>query len=54
MAELLSMGPPVYWILGTNLPLNNIQNQNFICGGQGCNNDSITTKLYIASTYSDV
>lgn len=54
MAELLSMGPPVYWVLGTNLNLSNSSNQNIICGGQGCYNNSIVTKLYIASTYPDV
>lgn len=54
MTELLSMGPPVYWILKTQLPLSNISNQNLICGGSGCNEDSITTQLYVASTYSDM
>lgn len=50
MSELLSMGPPVYWVSSTTLPLDVILNQNVLCGGQGCNDDSIVTKLYIAST----
>lgn len=50
MSELLSMGPPVYWVLSTKLPLNETFNQNVLCGGQGCNNDSVATKLYMAST----
>lgn len=54
MSELLSMGPPVYFVLTTKLPLNEIQNQNLLCGGQGCNQDSVITKLYMASTNSDV
>lgn len=53
MAELLSMGPPVYFVLTTKLALNEIPNQNLLCGGQGCNQDSIVTKLYMASTNSD-
>lgn len=54
MSELLSMGPPVYFVLSTKLPLNEIPNQNLLCGGQGCNQDSVITKLYMASTNSEV
>lgn len=54
MTELLSMGPPVYWVLGTKLQLSDVQNQNLIIGGTGCNSDSLNIKLYLASTYSDV
>lgn len=50
MSELLAMGPPVYFILSTKLPISNISNQNLLCGGQLCNEDSIITKLYMAST----
>lgn len=51
MTELLSMGPPVYWVLGTKLPMNDIANQDLICSGLGCNKDSVVTKLYLASKY---
>lgn len=54
MAELLSTGPPVYWVLTTSLPLSEISNQNMLCGGQGCNQDSIVTKLHMASTNSEL
>lgn len=54
MSELLSMGPPVYFVLSTKLSLNEIPNQNLLCGGQGCNTDSVVTKLYMASSNSDV
>lgn len=54
MAEQLNIGPPVYFVYSTNLPLNNISNQNLICGGQGCHNNSIVTKLYIASTHENM
>lgn len=54
MAELLSTGPPVYWVLTTSLPMGEIPNQNLLCGGQGCNQDSIVTKLHMASTNPDL
>lgn len=52
MSELLSMGPPVYFVLGTKLQLDDINNQNLLCGGTGCNADSIVTKLHLAATNS--
>lgn len=54
MGELLGMGPPLYWVLSTKLPLHKIPNQNLICGGQRCNSDSVLTKLYLASTSSEM
>lgn len=90
MSELLSMGPPLYWVLDTALPMSAIENQNLICGGQGkwikhstnllphiviqtnliidllfllfkyslliqgCNQDSVVTKLYMASTNAEM
>lgn len=54
MGELLSMGPPVYFVLSTKLQLNEIPNQNLLCGGPGCNQDSVITKIHLASTNSDV
>lgn len=54
MAELLAMGPPVYFVLSTALPISHISYQNLLCGGQLCNQDSIVTKLYMASTSSEM
>lgn len=51
MAELLMSGAPVYWVLGGGIDFQNITNQNVICGGTGCNNDSLSTQLYLASNY---
>lgn len=51
MTELLSMGPPLYWVLGTKLSMSDINNQNLICSSLGCNTDSVATKLYLASKY---
>lgn len=54
MGDILTMGAPVYWILGPGLSLNDVKQQNLVCGGPGCNNDSVVTKLYIASNYPDM
>ena len=54
MAELLSMGPPVYWVIGPGLNYTKTEHQNLICGGILCNNDSVQTQLYIASNYPDM
>lgn len=54
MAEILSIGPPVYWVVSPGLDYMNTKDQNFICGGINCNTDSLSTKLYIASKYSDM
>ncbi|XP_046615474.1 NPC intracellular cholesterol transporter 1 homolog 1b-like [Neodiprion virginianus] len=52
MQELLSMGPPVYFVVkeGLNYSLDGVQ--DIICGGQGCNVDSLSTQLYSASKQS--
>ncbi|KAJ9578621.1 hypothetical protein L9F63_005111, partial [Diploptera punctata] len=52
MNDLLSMGPPVYFVLKTGLNYSNTEVQNSVCGGQGCDSDSLSTILYSASLYS--
>lgn len=55
MADLLSMGAPIYWVIGPDgFDYSNKEHQNIMCGGQLCNNDSISTKLYIASNYPNM
>lgn len=54
MSELLVIGPPVYFVLSTKLPMSDRSNQKLLCGGQLCDEDSIVTKLYMASTTPDV
>lgn len=44
----LSIGPPVYFV-ATGLNYSNTKEQNLICGGQYCNDDSLSTQLFIAS-----
>lgn len=54
MNELLSMGPPVYWVLGKGISFENIEEQNMICGGPGCNNNSLATTLYLTSNHPEL
>lgn len=54
MAEILSMGPPVYWVLGPGVKFSELEHQNIVCGGQQCNKDSVATKLYLASNFADM
>ncbi|XP_076173454.1 NPC intracellular cholesterol transporter 1 homolog 1b isoform X2 [Ptiloglossa arizonensis] len=54
MADLLSMGPPVYFVLSPGLNYSDKNVQNIICGGQGCNTDSLYTQIYSAAKQSSV
>lgn len=54
MAELLSIGPPVYFVVTSGLDYSENIAQNLICGGPLCNNDSISVKLYMASQFPEM
>lgn len=54
MADLLSMGPPVYFVVKAGLNYDEFEDQNLICGGIQCNKDSIYTKIYQAAQYPEI
>lgn len=54
MDDLLSMGPPIYFVLTKGLDYSKTKVQNIICGGQGCNTDSLYTQIYSAAKQSSV
>lgn len=54
MADILSTGPPVYFVVTAGLNYMNQTDQNYICGGVNCNPDSMSTQLYLASNYPDL
>lgn len=54
MADLLSMGPPVYFVVESGLDYHTFEHQNMICGGVLCNNDSLNLQIYLASKYPEV
>ncbi|XP_048515025.1 NPC intracellular cholesterol transporter 1 homolog 1b-like [Athalia rosae] len=49
MDDLLSTGPPVYFVVKEGLNYTREEVQNLICGGPGCNNNSLSTQLYSAA-----
>lgn len=54
MADILSTGPPVYFVVTSGLDYMNETQQNYICGGVNCNQDSLSTLVYLASNYPDL
>ncbi|XP_058443946.1 NPC intracellular cholesterol transporter 1 homolog 1b [Malaya genurostris] len=54
MADLLWMGPPVYFVLKPGLNYSDTSDQNVVCGGVLCDPDSIQTMLYLASLYPEI
>ncbi|KAK3872829.1 hypothetical protein Pcinc_022085 [Petrolisthes cinctipes] len=53
LAEYLSVGPPVYFVLKGKLDFNNLTAQNKVCGTVDCNLDSLSTQVYLASRLSN-
>ncbi|CAD6211781.1 GSCOCG00003829001-RA-CDS, partial [Cotesia congregata] len=49
MQDLLSVGPPVYFVVKGGLNYSNTTVQNAVCGGPECNVDSVYTQIYTAS-----
>ncbi|XP_049817202.1 NPC intracellular cholesterol transporter 1 homolog 1b-like [Aethina tumida] len=53
MKELMGVGPPVYWVIRGNIDYSLDDVQKKLCGGTGCNNDSLAIQLFTASLESD-
>ncbi|XP_017042857.1 NPC intracellular cholesterol transporter 1 isoform X1 [Drosophila ficusphila] len=51
--ENLNIGPPVYFVLKGDLVYTNSTDQNLVCAGQYCNDDSLLTQIYLASRHSN-
>ncbi|XP_015437411.1 PREDICTED: Niemann-Pick C1 protein isoform X1 [Dufourea novaeangliae] len=49
----LSIGPPMYFVVKDGLNYSDRGQQNLVCGGQYCNNDSVSTQIFIASKQSN-
>ncbi|KAG8224721.1 hypothetical protein J437_LFUL004891, partial [Ladona fulva] len=49
MKDLLSIGPPVYFVLNSGLNFADENVQNMICGGLNCFDNSLSTQIYEAS-----
>ncbi|KAJ1522993.1 hypothetical protein ONE63_002129 [Megalurothrips usitatus] len=54
MKELLSIGPPVYFVVTKGLNYTLPEHQNLICGGIGCSADSLSTTIQAASKSAEL
>ncbi|KAM7354023.1 Niemann-Pick type C-1a isoform 3-T3 [Cochliomyia hominivorax] len=52
--KYLSIGPPVYFVLKSGLNFSTTFDQNLICSGQFCNDDSMGVQIYLASKRSNL
>ncbi|XP_065355610.1 NPC intracellular cholesterol transporter 1 isoform X2 [Calliphora vicina] len=52
--KYLSIGPPVYFVLKSGLNFSTTFDQNLVCSGQFCNDDSMGIQIYLASKRSNV
>ncbi|XP_013101655.2 NPC intracellular cholesterol transporter 1 isoform X3 [Stomoxys calcitrans] len=52
--KYLSIGPPVYFVLKSGLNFSTTFDQNLVCSGQFCNDDSVITQIYLSSKRSNV
>lgn len=49
----LHTGAPVYFVVEDGLNYSSLEGQNAVCGGVGCNNDSLVQQVYSASLMSN-
>uniref|UniRef100_A0AAY4BYF5 SSD domain-containing protein n=1 Tax=Denticeps clupeoides TaxID=299321 RepID=A0AAY4BYF5_9TELE len=52
MSEFLHTGPPVYFVVEEGHDYLTMEGQNSVCGGVGCNNNSLVLQVYTASLIS--
>lgn len=52
--NLLRIGPPVFFVLTPGLDFTNPDHQNVICGGRLCNQDSLSTQVFLASRHNEI
>ncbi|XP_076149622.1 NPC intracellular cholesterol transporter 1 [Alosa pseudoharengus] len=53
LTEYLHTGPPVYFVVEEGHDYRSTEGQNSVCGGVGCNNDSLVQQVYTASLISN-
>ncbi|XP_035025162.2 NPC intracellular cholesterol transporter 1 [Hippoglossus stenolepis] len=53
MSEYLHTGAPVYFVVEDGVNYSSLEGQNVVCGGVGCNNDSLVQQVYSASLISN-
>uniref|UniRef100_A0A3P9KCC9 Niemann-Pick disease, type C1 n=1 Tax=Oryzias latipes TaxID=8090 RepID=A0A3P9KCC9_ORYLA len=53
LSEYLHTGAPVYFVVEDGLNYTSLDGQNVVCGGVGCNNNSLVQQVYTASLISN-
>lgn len=53
LSTYLHTGPPVYFVVEEGLDYSSPEGQNAVCGGVGCNNNSLVQQVYSASLISN-
>lgn len=53
LSMYLHTGPPVYFVVEDGLNYSSWEGQNAVCGGVGCNNDSLVQQVFTASLISN-
>uniref|UniRef100_A0A1A8RVZ4 Niemann-Pick disease, type C1 n=1 Tax=Nothobranchius rachovii TaxID=451742 RepID=A0A1A8RVZ4_9TELE len=53
LSEYLHTGPPVYFVVEDGLNYSSLEGQNSVCGGVGCDNNSLVQLVYSASLISN-
>ncbi|KFR11742.1 Niemann-Pick C1 protein, partial [Opisthocomus hoazin] len=49
LGKYLHAGPPVYFVLEEGHNYTSLEGQNMVCGGMGCNNDSLVQQVFNAA-----
>ncbi|XP_066575598.1 NPC intracellular cholesterol transporter 1 isoform X2 [Amia ocellicauda] len=49
LSTYLHTGPPVYFVVKEGHDYKSLEGQNMVCGGVGCNNNSLVQQIYMAS-----
>lgn len=53
MAQFLSVGPPVYFVVKGNFEYADPMKQNLLCGSAGCYQDSLYGQVYSAAYWKN-
>lgn len=49
LSQYLHAGPPVYFVVQDGHNYTSLKGQNMVCGGMGCDNDSLVQQIFSAA-----